>query len=82
MHPSAIFDDQHHCPPWVPDPLRAGGSTERIRGPSGGLSMDEHRQRAAGAPGLASQVPDPLRVLVAPQNASAPPPRPRKVRPG
>ena len=36
-------DEQRHCAagapglaPWVPDPLRTGGSAERIRGPSGG----------------------------------------------
>ena len=37
------------------------------------LGADEQRRCAAGAPGLAPRVPDPLRALVAPQNASGAP---------
>ena len=48
----------------------------RLRGPvvahwvQGPLSVDEHRWRTAGAPGLAPQVPNPLCALGAPPNAS------------
>ena len=55
-----------------------GGSTERIRGPTGvhwvlgPLSVDEHRWHATWAPGLAPRVPDPLCALVAPENSSGP----------
>ena len=38
-----------------------------VQGP---LSVDKHRRRTAGAPGLAPRVPDSLRALVAPQTAS------------
>ena len=41
-----------------------------VQGP---LSVDKHRRRAAGAPGLAPRVPDLLRALVAPLNASGAP---------
>ena len=37
------------------------------------LAADEQRRCAVGAPGLAPWVPDPLRTLVAPQNASGAP---------
>ena len=66
--------------PWVPDPLRtlvvpqnASAAPVVAHWVQGPLSVDEHRRRAAGAPGLAPRVPAPLRALVAPQNASGAP---------